>query len=40
MTRVLVLDGCGWSHVEAVANAVVHGARSVPGVHLDIARAA
>lgn len=38
MTRVLVLYYSSWGHVEAMADAVAEGARSVPGVHVDIKR--
>ncbi len=38
MTRVLVLYYSSWGHVESMAEAVAAGARSVPGVHVDIRR--
>lgn len=38
MTRVLVLYYSSWGHVEAMADAVAEGARSVPGVHVDLKR--
>lgn len=38
MTRVLVLYYSSWGHVEAMAEAVADGARSVPGVQVDVKR--
>lgn len=38
MTRVLVLYYSSWGHVETMAEAVAEGARSVPGVHVDLRR--
>ncbi|WP_425259780.1 NAD(P)H:quinone oxidoreductase [Rubrivivax sp. RP6-9] len=37
-TRVLVLYYSSWGHVETMAEAVAAGARSVPGVHVDLRR--
>lgn len=38
MTRVLVLYYSSWGHVETMAEAVAEGARSVPGVSVDLRR--
>lgn len=38
MTRLLVLYYSSWGHVETMAEAVADGARSVPGVHVDVKR--
>lgn len=38
MTRLLVLYYSSWGHVETMAEAVADGARSVPGVHVDLRR--
>lgn len=38
MTRLLVLYYSSWGHVENMAEAVADGARSVPGVHVDLRR--
>lgn len=38
MTRVLVLYYSSWGHVETMAHAVADGARSVPGVTVDVRR--
>jgi NAD(P)H dehydrogenase (quinone) len=38
MTKVLVLYYSTWGHVEAMADAVAEGARSVPGVVVDVKR--
>lgn len=38
MTRLLVLYYSSWGHVEAMAEAVADGARSVPGMHVDVKR--
>lgn len=38
MTRVLVLYYSSWGHVEAMADAVADGARSVPGVSVAVRR--
>jgi NAD(P)H dehydrogenase (quinone) len=38
MTRILVLYYSSWGHVETMAEAVAEGARSVPGVHVDVKR--
>jgi NAD(P)H dehydrogenase (quinone) len=38
MTKVLVLYYSSWGHVETMAEAVAQGARSVPGVHVDLKR--
>ncbi len=37
-TRLLVLYYSSWGHVETMARAVADGARSVPGVHVDLRR--
>ena len=38
MTRVLILYYSSYGHVRALAEAEAEGARSVPGVHVDLAR--
>lgn len=38
MTRLLVLYYSSWGHVETMAEAVADGARSVPGMHVDVKR--
>jgi NAD(P)H dehydrogenase (quinone) len=38
MTRMLVLYYSSWGHVETMAEAVAAGARSVPGVSVDVRR--
>jgi NAD(P)H dehydrogenase (quinone) len=38
MTKVLVLYYSSWGHVESMAEAVAEGARSVPGVVVDLKR--
>ena len=38
MTRMLVLYYSSWGHVETMAEAVAAGARSVPGVQVDVKR--
>jgi NAD(P)H dehydrogenase (quinone) len=38
MTKVLVLYYSAWGHVESMAEAVAEGARSVPGVVVDLKR--
>jgi NAD(P)H dehydrogenase (quinone) len=38
MTKVLVLYYSSWGHVESMAEAVAEGARSVPGVAVDLKR--